>query len=102
MTIEIALLLSIISVSFGVWQAISAAKRDQSKDDREDASEMTTIAVDLKYIRQGVNEIKDEMKNMKKDIRDDHDLLIKVEESVKSAHKRIDEIAKQNNSHSEE
>ena len=96
MTVEIALLLSIVSVSFGVWQGMKNMNRDNIRDEHDNATELATIAGDLKHIIKGIDDIKDEMKNMKKDIRDDHDRLIELEASVKSAHKRLDTLISTN------
>lgn len=94
MTIEIALLISIVSVVFGAYQGLVTLKRHQSTDDRKSASEMTTVIVKLENIGAGVSEIKNEMQNMKSDIKSDHDLLIKVDASARQAHKRLDDLAK--------
>lgn len=92
MTIEIALLISIISVFFGVYQTIVNLKRNQSHDVRNDASQMTTVIVKLENISVGITELKNEMACIKNDIKSDHDRLIKVEESVKSISIRVGKL----------
>lgn len=92
MTIEIALLISIISVGFGVYQGISNMKRNKSTDDKKEANEMTTVIVKLESIGTGVTEIKADMKNIRADIQELRERLVVVEQSSKQAHHRIDEI----------
>jgi len=94
MTIEVALLISGVSVAFGIFAGISNLRRNQKLDDKRDATEMTTVIVKLENISNGITEIKSEINNVKKDIKEDRERIIRVEESVKQAHKRIDEITK--------
>ena len=53
MTIEVALLISGISVAFGIFAGISNIRRNQKIDDKKDATEMTTVIVKLENIRPG-------------------------------------------------
>ena len=94
MTIETALLISVVSVAFGLYQGISTMKRNQRSDDKSDASQLTTVIVKLENIGTGITEIKNEMNNVKNDLREDHERLVKIEEVAKSAHKRIDTCEK--------
>ena len=92
MTIEVALLISGISVAFSVFAGISNLRRNQKLDDKKDATEMTTVIVKLENISTGITEIKSEMSNLKNDIKESRERLIKVEESAKQAHKRLDSL----------
>jgi peptidoglycan hydrolase CwlO-like protein len=92
MTIEVALLISGISVAFSVFAGISNIRRNQKLDDKKDATEMTTVIVKLENIGNGITEIKNEMTNVKNDIKESRERLIKVEESAKQAHKRLDTL----------
>lgn len=92
MTIEVALLISGVSVAFGIFAGISNIRRNQKIDDKKDATEMTTVIVKLENIGNGITEIKSEINNVKNDIKEDRERIIRVEESAKSAHKRIDDI----------
>jgi len=94
LTIEIALLISGVSVAFGIFAGISNLRRNQKLDDKKDATEMTTVIVKLENISNGITEIKSEINNVKNDIKEDRERIIRVEESAKQAHKRIDEITK--------
>ena len=90
MTIEAALLISGLSLAFAVFSGISNLKRNKSKDDKKDATEMTTVIVKLENIGAGITEIKSEMTNVKNDIKENRERIIKIEESAKQAHKRMD------------
>ena len=94
MTVEVALLISGISVAFSIFAGISNLRRNQKLDDKKDATEMTTVIVKLENIGTGITEIKSEMSNVKSDIKESRERLIKVEESAKQAHKRIDTLEK--------
>lgn len=92
MTIEVALLISGVSVAFGVFAGISNLRRNQKLDDKRDTTEMTTVIVKLENIGIGISEIKNEMINVKNDVKESRERLIKVEESAKQAHKRLDSL----------
>ena len=94
MTIEAALLVSGISVTFGIYQGVSNLKRNERTEAKNDASELTTVIVKLENIGDGIKEIKSELGNIKQDINDITVRLVKVEESSKSAHKRLDTCEK--------
>lgn len=90
MTVEVALLISLVSVGFAVYSGIANLKRNGKKDTAEDAAQLTTVIVKLENINTGITEIKAEMKNVKSDVQELRDRLIVVEQSTKSAHKRLD------------
>lgn len=92
MTVEIALVISFCSFAFAVYSGITNLKRNQKTDDQKDATQMTTVIVKLENISAGITEIKSEMASMKNDVKDLNTRLTVVEQSAKSAHKRLDEI----------
>lgn len=94
MTIEVAILISGVSLAFAVYQGVTNMKRNQTADDKNEASQLTTVIVKLESISNGISEIKNEMNNIKSDIKDDHERLVKVEESAKSMHHRLDACEK--------
>ena len=94
MTIEVALLISGVSLAFGIYQGITNMRRNSKKDDQYDAAQLTTVIVKLENIGIGITEIKSEMSNLKNDIKESRERLIKVEESAKQAHKRLDTLEK--------
>jgi len=90
MSIELTILISVISVSFALYSGISNMKRNSKKDTAEDVAQLTTIIVRLDTINSGVSEIKTEMKSMKADVQELRERLVVVEQSAKSAHHRLD------------
>lgn len=92
MTIEVALVISGVSLAFAVYQGIANMKRNKASDDKNDASQMTTVIVKLENIGTGVTEIKSDMKNVREDIQQLRERLVVVEQSAKSAHHRLDGI----------
>lgn len=89
MTVEVALLISVVSVVFSVFFGLKNSKRTDTKDIEERVKENTRINVKLDNITQTTQEIKSEISSMREDIKSHNDRLIKVEESIKSAHNRI-------------
>lgn len=64
-----------------------------SKSNKDNTTELTTVIVKLENIGNGISDIKSEIASLKNDQKDDHDRLIRVEESLASAWKRINEIS---------
>lgn len=90
--IDVSVLLSVISVVIAAVVAVTNIKRSNANDNRQEAANLTTLIVKLENISDGVNEIKSDMRNMKSDIQDLRDRLIRVEQSDKSAHHRLDTL----------
>lgn len=92
MPIEVSLLISVLSVSFAIFVGIINLKRNQTQDDKLEATQLTSVIVKLENIAAGVTEIKSEMKSVKEDTKKNSERLTRVEESAKQAHKRLDGI----------
>lgn len=101
MQVDLSTIISVVSVTVAVIVMVTNIKRNSSRDNRQEASNLTTLIVKLENISEGVNEIKSDMRNMKSDIQDLRDRLIRVEQSDKSAHHRIDTLEGKDNSHSD-
>ncbi|WP_050638821.1 MULTISPECIES: hypothetical protein [Clostridia] len=95
MTIELALIISIVSTSFAVFFGIKNTKRADTSDAEKKAVESATINVKLDTIAGDVRDIKYDMTAVKKDVQGLTERMIIVEQSTKSAHHRIDGIAKE-------
>lgn len=86
-----------ISLVFGVLNAGHASQTDvkeQLEDARRDAAQQARIETSLSTIQQDTGDIKSDLRGLKSDMQDITTRLVKVEQSVSSAHKRIDEIVK--------
>ena len=90
MSIEITILLSVISISYAIYFGLKKSKRNETLDIKSDTAQLTTVIVKLENIGIGISEIKSELCNIKNDVKEDRERIIRIEESVKQAHKRID------------
>lgn len=94
LTIEIALLLSIISVGFGVFSAVSSKMRNDRKDTESEAEEKagthTLLATKLEHIEENVKDIKNDSRELRREVRELRERVVAVEASMKSYHKRLD------------
>lgn len=87
-TISIALACTIVGavISYATFQ------RNRGHDIRADTMEEADTKAKLDYISRGVDDIKLDNKQRDREMLKMNERLIRVEESVKSAHKRIDGI----------
>lgn len=74
--------------------AIITLARNTKKDNRDDAVQKAELAADLKYIRDGVDDIKIDNRVIKEDLGKLQTKVARVEQSVESAHQRIDDMKK--------
>ncbi len=79
------IIISAISLLLAIYTYNSKANKDMT-------TELTTVIVKLENIGNGIADIKAEIASLKNDQRDDHDKLIKLEASLSTAWKRIDEL----------
>lgn len=88
---------TIISLCVAVCALLFTAlsfRRTQNKDTSETASERATMTADIKYIRTSIDDIKVDNRVIKADIGELQTKVARVEQSVESAHKRIDDMMK--------
>ena len=74
--------------------AIITLARNGKKDTQDDAIQKATMTADLKYIRDGIDEMKVDNRVIKADIGELQTKVARVEQSVASAHQRIDDLKK--------
>lgn len=96
----VAVIISIISVAFSIFFGIVSLVLNIKNDRRTDNSDIedrvrenTRINMKLDAISNNTKEIKDEVVEMRKELNSHDNRIIKVEESVKSLHHRVDEMA---------
>jgi peptidoglycan hydrolase CwlO-like protein len=94
LTIELAILLSVLSVSSAIYFGLKRNRREEKADDQKESANMTTVVVKLENISNGIIEIKGDLRNMRDEIRNLGERQAKTEESLKSAWARINEIAR--------
>lgn len=95
MTVELALVISGISLVFGIYQGVSNMKRNEKSETRSDVSQLTTVIVKLENIGICIGRIESKMNTMEADFKEDHERLVKIEEATKSAHHRINRCERQ-------
>lgn len=92
MTIEVALLLSIVSVGFSIFFGLKNSRKSDEKEISERIARDTRTDMKLDEISSNVREVKETVKNIQNDIKDHEGRIVKLEASYKAAHKRLDEI----------
>ncbi len=68
-----------------------AYRRAHKQDIASDASVEATLKVDITFIKEGIGDIKTEQHEMANNLSRLSERVTRVEESVKSAHKRLDQ-----------
>lgn len=88
--------ISIIGVISGIvlgWVARAKTSRKEATEEAaKEAAVDSALRIDVDYIRRGVDEIKFDIKSQANRIEDIDRRVTRVEESAKSAHKRVDRI----------
>ena len=89
MTIEVALLISGVSLAFAIFQGVSNMRRNNKQDDKKDAAQLTTVIVKLENINDGVTEIKNDLKNIKDDIKEFREWKATATQQIKALEKNV-------------
>lgn len=96
-----AVIISIISVAFSVFFGLFTLglnlknnKKSDNAELTERVKENTRINMKLDTISSNTTEIKNEVTEMRKELNSHDNRIVKVEESAKQAHHRIDELVK--------
>lgn len=92
MTVEVAVVISIISAFFAIFFGALNMRRNQKADDKQEQSDMTTVSIKLESIKADTNEIKNDIKSVKTDVRHNSENIIRIDESLKAAWKQINEL----------
>lgn len=74
--------------------AIITLARNGKKDTQMEAEQRATMTSDIKYIRDSIDDIKVENRVIQKDVGDLKLRVVEIEQGVKSAHKRLDDLQK--------
>lgn len=85
MTVTVPLVISIGTLLFSIYVYITT-------NNKSNTTELTTVIVKLENIGNGIADIKAEINSMKTEQKEDHDRLIKLESSVTTLWKRLDEL----------
>lgn len=90
----VSLCIAGISLILSVYFSSKSIQRSEINDSNKQTTEFTTMLVELKYISKGVSDIKDDVALIKIEQQNIRDRVVKGEESIKQAHKRIDSLTK--------
>ena len=85
MNVSIPIIISIGSLLFSIYVYLTS-------NNKNNTTELTTVIVKLENIGNGIADIKAEINSMKTEQKEDHDRLIKLESSVTTLWKRMDEM----------
>lgn len=89
---QISLAVSIVVLIFSIIWNSRGDKRAVTKDLEDRVRENTEINIKLNDIVATTRDIKADVSDLRKDIQSHNDRIIKVEESCKQAHKRLDTL----------
>lgn len=82
----------ILGALIGILISVLTFSRNRDKDVKSDASESAVIKTKLDNISSGVESIRIDIKANEKRVSELSERVIRVEESTKQAHKRIDKF----------
>lgn len=90
--VTLAVVVSIISVALSAFFGFKNSNRTNKNDIAERAKNDAIVNIKLDEIGRNVSDTKIEISSLRADMNAYNERLIKVEESVKSAHHRIDAL----------
>lgn len=83
MTVELAVIISVISLGFGIYSGVANLKRNSRNDTKMDQSQLTTVIVKLENIGNDITEIKSDLRDVKEDLKNHSERLVKMEQQIK-------------------
>ncbi|MBV4420325.1 hypothetical protein KM800_13520 [Clostridium tyrobutyricum] len=91
-TTAVGLLCTMVGTFVGYKSFKNDTERNSKQEVREDAKGDTQLKMQLDYISRGVDDIKLDIKDQNRKISSLIERVARIEESVKSAHHRIDDL----------
>ena len=73
------------SIVISVCSLLLAAYTFLTKNNKDNTTALTTLVVKLESISEGISDIKREINSIKDDQKQDHDRIVRLEESLSSA-----------------
>lgn len=89
MTVEVAIIISGLSLAFAVYKGVCDLKRSDKAEASKDASNLTTVIVKLEVISNNISEIKSDMKATNADIKSITMELAKLKQQVRALEKTV-------------
>lgn len=94
----IAVCVSLASVIIALVFNLKSSKKTDTREIEERVKENTRINMKLDNISSDIKDVKADINSMRDEMKTHNDRIIKVEESAKQAHHRLDTIEKRLNS----
>ncbi|OOM82505.1 hypothetical protein CLPUN_02070 [Clostridium puniceum] len=91
---EVNIIIGMASTLIGILVGAIGLKRTFKNDVKEESNSQTKFEMQLNYISRGIDDIRLELKAQDNKINRLSEKVARLEESSKSAHKRIDDIEK--------
>ncbi len=92
MATYITILISVLALSFSIYMGVRNNRKEDDKDIADKVARDTIINCKLDEISSDVKDVKYDMSTTKNKVEDIDKRLVVVEQSVKSAHHRIDRL----------
>lgn len=92
MNIDITVLIGLTGTIIGVILGVLGYKKKSENIIKEETTKQTVVSTKLDYISKNVDDIKVDLRAKEKSDQNISERLVKVEESVKSAHHRLDSL----------
>ena len=90
MNVDITVFVGLVCTILGAAITVYKTKKDNDNSIREDTVQDTVLATKLDYISKGVDDIRLDFKAQAREIQDIKMDIVKLKESSKSAHHRLD------------
>ena len=90
--LEITTVISFCSLLIAATVAVTNIRRNSKADDKNEATQLTTVIVKLENIGDDIRDIKKDIKEVNLEVQSIKERLLKVEQSTKSAHHRLDHL----------
>ncbi len=92
-------LLSIFTALSSLSLAVISLLRSKKKDSQTEGKNEGALASDIGYIKAGIDDLKRENRETRKEMQSSNERLTRCEESLKQAHKRIDGLLEYHKPH---
>lgn len=96
MTIELGVLIGVAGTMFGIAFGYLGHQRAAKNEIKTDSRDHTELKTNVDYIRRGVDDIRLDLKAQETRVTDLAGEVIRIGESTKSAHKRLDKMEGRN------
>ncbi len=93
---EVTILIAMISAAISLVALLRNTNKDSRAEVTQQTQQLTEISTNLNNISEEIKDVKKEVKDFRTEMNETRDAAIRAEVSASSAHKRIDELLKNN------